>query len=380
MGAASKRGLSVAQSLLEGLGASPTAAAMASSALESAIDSPATLATGPEMLQPRAEEPAPQVRAVGSKRAVLWRADRIADAKRERMAVADLTRDWRRERLGTPEAGDALCELRHGIDELEHIEDDLKHGFVPQHSPGQLISPQHLLTSSVFNAKGRQVPREREVTFVFARTKDGDALYEGPELRQADGLVMMGLVNMVRDLRVGTLVEFDPGEMCRWLFQRYDGPTRVKLRETIQRLQKALLKYPTFSVHLVERFDYPKTGTWRVRLEPGIVRTFQQSMTIWLDLEMRRTLPEGLTTWLLGYVESQSQLIPMSIESLKSLSGSETKSMKAFRVVLARSLNSLVAAKVVECGWRVHQGRLHWRKSHRTPLGKSVPAAALPLA
>jgi len=308
-----------------------------------------------------------------SNRSEVWRVQRLDAAARARRLVDELAKDWRRERAGTPEASDAFQELRHGLDEAQHIDDDVKDGWVPQHSPLQLISPQHLLMSSVFSAKGRQVPREREVRIVFAHTTQGDAVYEGPELRQADSLVMMGLVNMVRDLRVGTLIEFDPAEMCRWLFRRYDGPNRLKLRESIQRLQKALLKYPAFSVHLVERFDYPSAGPWQVRLEPGIVSMFQQSLTIWLDFETRLALPEGLTTWLLGYVESQTKLIPTPLERLQELCGSETKDLKSFRGVLARSLNCLVAADVVDCGWHFKQNRLHWRKSRAVVNPHSRP-------
>lgn len=362
MGAPQGSALAVARSLLEGLGdAGPgTSAAVSPAPVASApADDTSASAATPAF----DTEDSPRVQPVmSSNRSEVWRVQRLDAATRARRLVDELAKDWRRERAGTPESREAFLELRDGLDEAQHIDDDVKDSWVPQHSPLQLISPQHLLMSSVFSAKGRQVPREREARIVFARTSQGDAVYEGPELRQGDGLVMMGLVNMVRDLRVGTLVEFDPAQMCSWLFRRYDGPNRLKLRDSIQRLQKALLKYPAFSVHLVERFDYPSHGSWRVRLEPSIVRLFQQSLTIWLDLKTRQALPEGLTTWLLGYVESQTNLIPTSLEHLRGLSGSETKDIKSFRVVLTRSLNCLVAAKVVDCDWRFRADRVHWRK------------------
>ena len=185
--------------------------------------------------------------------------------------------------------------------------------------------------------------------------------YVGPELRQSDGLVFLALVHMLRDVQVGTAVSLQPEAVCLALFGRYDGNSRRQLREHIQRLQQGLLIFETFSVQMCLRFDYPKTGRWTVALDRHITELFRLSPTTWFALRDRLSLPDGLATWLYAFVSSHTRLIPMKLERLRELCGSDAGE-KAFGNRLREALKLLAAHGVVDTGWSVGHGEVRWRK------------------
>ena len=257
--------------------------------------------------------------------------------------------------------------------DIDRLEDAYRDDFVPLHSAGQLISPQQLLMSRLFNVRGKATPREELVSFNLGAGSAKVATYRGPELRQLDGLVFMALINLARDIKVGTLVSFEPREICRWLYGYYDGDARTRLKESIYRMQHAVLKFTDFSVQLTQRFNYPKKGRWAVMMDPEIVALFGNSHLVWMDLEIRRTLPDGLTSWLFGYVESQSRLIPRRTWELQDMCGSEAKDDRSFQIMLRRALKALVAKGVLHEGWLIKDGMLHWLKA---PAGIRSPGEA----
>lgn len=73
----------------------------------------------------------------------------------------------------------------------------------------------------------RSATRKRECELTIAiDERDGPIVYSGPELRQEDGLIFMALVNSVRDIRLGSVAEFVPADLCRAVFNHYDGRAR----------------------------------------------------------------------------------------------------------------------------------------------------------
>lgn len=336
----------------------------------------ATRATQPEPTA-RAQLPAlrPQVCAA---------VEGFVPGKGTREGVLASKRAARRVRTGlqaeyraTPKADPERPEMLRWIEDARNTENQsgetLASEFVPMHSPGQLIGPQQLLMSRLFNVQPKTLPRAQDHTFEAISTQHGSFGYEGPELRQSDGLVFMALVNMVRDFKLGTLVSFDAAEMCQWLYGYYDGPGRTRLRQAIHRLQHALLIFNDFSVQLAMRFHFPARGRWTVMLDPAIVTMFRRSQVVWLDFELRKSLPDGLTTWLYAYVEGQTTLIPQRIELLREMCGSASSDNRTFNTTLTRALRKLVEVRVIEDGWAIDDGVLHWRKE----LNKPTPGAAL---
>jgi hypothetical protein len=172
----------------------------------------------------------------------------------------------------------------------------------------------------------------------------------------------MALLNLTRDMRLGDTVSFHAEEVCQNIFGRYDGPTRLLLQEHIKRLQRALIEFDRFSVQLCLRFDYAARGVWKVALDKDIVQLFRRSTEVWLDLPRRQSLPEGLSTWLYAFVESQTKLIPMSVEALRELCGSDAQA-ESFIRMFRLALKDLSAQHVIDEGWTLKKGLVHWRKA-----------------
>jgi len=246
--------------------------------------------------------------------------------------------------------------------EEERLEELLRSQFVPQHGGQQLISPRAFFVSPLFRVAGRQTPREPNIGLLLTAPTGGTVLrYTGPELRQSDGMVFMALLRLARDAQVETEVSFSAEEVCRDVFGRYDGSSRSLLREHVKRLQKGVVEFGTTSVQLCLRFDFPARGPWSVALDRDIVALFSQSAAVWVDRAVRKQLAEGLSSWLYGFVESQSRLIPIPVETLRALCGSDASSDSFVRLV-RRALHDLERAGVLDSNWVVSSRAVRWRK------------------
>ena len=253
-------------------------------------------------------------------------------------------------------------EIKHCTQNERSMEWRLQNDFVPQHSPSQFISPRAFFVSALFNAKNKAVSRQVRVELTFPHHCAGVPIrYEGPELRQSDARVFMALLNMLRDIRVNTLVNIDPAGVCVALFGRYDGNSRSLLRAHIQRLQQGFIVTDTFSVQICLGFEYPSQGAWSVALDRNIVQLFQVSPEVWLPMALRLELSDGLTSWLLTYIQSQTRLIPTKISALCELCGSDSE-LRAFTNNLRLALRTLAKKGVIDTGWSVRKGQVRWLK------------------
>lgn len=294
----------------------------------------------------------------------------------------DVSREARVAERASPEKQALFRQVQELLDEEQSLEALLKSQFLPMHGAQQFLSPRDFFVSPLFRVKSKAAPRERFIEFHLSSSAPGGAAirYAGPELRQNDGLVFLALVNMARDVRAGKPVSFSPEALCRALHGQYNGPVRARLRDTIQRLQQALLKFEHFSVQLCQRFDYPSHGQWTVAMDKNIVELFSRVPNVWLDISRRLSLPEGLSTWLYAFIESQTFLIPMKTSALRELCGSEAGD-KPFENKLREALKHLNAHQVIDDGWRLEKGVLHWRKASRRnrPPEEDSATAAEPL-
>lgn len=288
----------------------------------------------------------------------------LARLRSSRSDLAQLRKELRSENIGTVEHRN----LSYAVADAEAMKDALQERldtcFVPQHSPAQLASPRDMLTSSLFGVRARGAPRSENLVLTLVANSMGTLRYRGPELRQVDGLVFMLLVNMLRDVKVGAQAAFAPADVCELLLGGYSGQAREQLRQIILRLQQGVLEFPKHAVQLAQRFEFPDEGPWRVALDPDIVQLFSWSRQTWLELKTSLALPVGLATWLYGYVESQTVLIPAQVEALRTQCGSEATA-QAFEKQLRRALNELVAVNVLDAGWSVAGGTVRWMKARQ---------------
>lgn len=244
----------------------------------------------------------------------------------------------------------------------QDLERNLDGQFVPVHGQDQFLSPRVFFVSPLFSVRSKSVLREKHIELTLPAPQGRVPIrYVGPELRQSDGRVFLALLNMLRDVRVGTAVTIQPELVCKALFGRYDGASRKKLCAHIQRLQQGLMIFETFSVQLCLRFEYPKTGPWSVSLDPQIVQLFRVSPEVWLTVHNRLSLPEGLATWLYTYIASQTRLIPTKLTVLRELCGSEANE-KGFENRFRDAMHQLTERGIIDAGWSLKKGHVHWLK------------------
>ncbi len=283
-------------------------------------------------------------------------AKEIQDSLRQ-MDVTELrkTRDTEQKQL-------FYCSIRGHADAAYLLEEDLQQKFIPLHTAGQFIGPRIFFVSSLFSVRSTKDVRKLRIEIQLPVPDGASAIqYVGPELRQSDALVFLALLHMLRDFRTGISVSFQPEDVCKSLFGRYDGNARRQLREHIQRLQQGLLIFRTFSVQLCQTFEYPKTGAWSVALDRQIVEIFSLSKHVWFPLHERMSLPEGLTSWLFTFISSQTRLIPMQLATLRSLCGSQAND-KAFSNRTRDALKLLARLGTIDPGWSLKGGQVRWRK------------------
>ena len=245
--------------------------------------------------------------------------------------------------------------------EADFLETHLNLHFIPQHSPAQLLGSRALFVSPLFRVKSNATPRDKLLGLTLSGEASPQIDYVGPELRQSDGRIFLALLNLLRDIQTGTAVRFEPAAVCRAVLGRYDGASRKSLREHIERLADGLLIFEDHSVQLCRKFEHPKAGPWTISLDPNIVELFRASPAVWLKLEDRLLLPEGIATWLLTYIASQTRLIPTKLSTLRQLCGSDA-SEKAFANRFRDALRELVKRQIIDAGWSVKAGRIHWLK------------------
>jgi len=290
------------------------------------------------------------------------RVNRIRDVNSHRELVVDFVREARQAPKGSDEKAERWSEVRSLRSHIKHLENRLDDEFVHLHGPLQLIGSRELLASPIFNVRNPKSPRSMYVEITFTEPDRGNVKYQGPELRQDDGLVFMALLNIARDVRVGMVVGFSPQKVCEAVWGYYDGSSRARLRSIISRLQEGLLEFSTFRVQLIQRFDFPRTGLWSVGLDSDIVQLVTKKSVVWMDLHQRLSLSSGLTSWLYGYVRSQTTLIPTKVNRLRALCGSEG-ALDGFRHRLRAAMVVMAGAQIVDSGWSIDKhDMLHWRK------------------
>lgn len=290
------------------------------------------------------------------------RRSQIAEVASFRVQAKDLVREAHQAAKGSDEKSERWNEVHKLNWHIQFLEGKLANSFIHLHGPSEFLGTRELLTSPIFNIRNPKSPRSEQVEIILDGPDKEVVKYEGPELRQDDGQVFMALLNIARDVRVGKSVGFSPKLVCLSLWGYYDGSCRSRLNATISRLQCAILQFPTFRVQLVQRFDFPQRGLWSVSLDTDIVQLFTKKSVVWLDQSQRRSLKNGLSTWLYGYIRSQTTLRPTKVERLRVQCGSGG-ALDGFRESLKVAMGVMSGVQVVDIGWHIDKhDMLHWRK------------------
>jgi hypothetical protein len=188
--------------------------------------------------------------------------------------------------------------------------------------------PNELVRCAVFSARNRKERREvyrANAPLVVPIIGGGEMIYSGEELRQDDETVWMQLVHLSKETR-SEWVTFTPYSFLKAVGWPTNAPSYTRLLTSIRRLAGGVIEVYSsrfdkgISTRLIATFEYAKDqGTpWRVRVfnkDDQLLFLFE-SLYSRLDWQTRLTLPEGVCTWLHGFLSSHREPFSHKIETL----------------------------------------------------------------
>ena len=220
--------------------------------------------------------------------------------------------------------------------------------------------PNEILRSALFNARNRKNPRAMMKSEPVAVIGDGRISYRGEELRQDDETVWLQLVHLARQHVAGQLVEFTAYSFCKDIEWSINSKSYDRLRECLRRMQATGLDVYSkrlergVSLSMIPFFEYEDSETrkalprWRVRIAPELVELFGDNYFTRIEWTQRLQLPDGLATWLHGYLATHKVPHPIKIETIARGAGLTESDKPELRRLVKRALTNLVA-----CGFLV---------------------------
>lgn len=218
--------------------------------------------------------------------------------------------------------------------------------------------PNEILRSALFNARNRKTPRSMMKSEPVAVIGDGRISYRGEELRQDDETVWLQLVHLARQHVAGQLVEFTAYSFCKSVEWSINSKSYDRLRECLRRMQATGLDVYSkrlergVSLSMIPFFEYEDSETreslprWRVRIAPELVELFGDHYFTRIEWAQRLQLPDGLATWLHGYLATHRVPHPIKIETIARGAGLIETDKPELRRLIKRALTNLV-----KCGF-----------------------------
>ena len=220
--------------------------------------------------------------------------------------------------------------------------------------------PNEILRSALFNAKNRNAERAMLKSQPIAIIGEGRITYRGEELRQDDETVWLQLVHLARQHVAGQLVEFTAYSFCKEIGWPINKGSYERLKESLRRMQATGLDVSSkrlergVSMSMIPFFEYEDSETqkklprWRVRIAPELVVLFGENYFTRVEWAQRLKLPDGLATWLHGYLASHRVPHPIKVETIALGAGVNPNDKPELRRMIKRALKNLV-----ECGFLV---------------------------
>lgn len=214
--------------------------------------------------------------------------------------------------------------------------------------------PNEILRSALFSAKNRKIPRAMMKSELIALIGEGRISYRGEELRQDDETVWLQLVHLARQHVAGQLVEFTAYSFCKEIGWPINKNSYERLKECFRRMQATGLDISSkrlergVSLSMIPFFEYEDSETqkklprWRVRIAPELVDLFGENYFTRVEWAQRLKLPDGLATWLHGYLASHRVPHPIKIETIAHGSGVSSKDKAELRRMIKRALTNLM--------------------------------------
>ena len=209
--------------------------------------------------------------------------------------------------------------------------------------------PNGFLRSALFGAiaKGRRRFLEREQ---LAAVGGIEVSYTGQRLDQGDLDVYESVLHALRFQAMGKQCRVTGYALLKLMGKVDTGGNRDTLHRRLTRLRANAVqikqgRYTYIGGLVDEAFQDEETQEWVIVLNPRLRALFEPDQFTQVEWGVRQTLSgQPLAQWLHGFYASHAKPYPVKVETLHSLCGSETESMRHFREKLLKALDAVVAA------------------------------------
>jgi TrfA protein len=229
-------------------------------------------------------------------------------------------------------------------------------------------APNHLLRSALFPAIKSRLRRMLDKETIPS-LNGLDIKFTGKQLNQEDLEVWLQVLNLARNHPLGEICHTTAHGLLKALDRPTGNSQHKQLHDSMLRLQAHGLEVKAgrltyFGSLILSGVKDETTRQYVIRIEPRMAALFGQGWTQ-LDTAIRRKLrSKPLALWLQAHYATHAQPLPYSVELLRSLSGSQTKDIHAFRAALRRALRDLQATGAI-AGWEIDSGDLVY--VHKVP-------------
>ena len=171
--------------------------------------------------------------------------------------------------------------------------------------------------------------------------------FTGMQLDQSDLDVWEQALHLARMHPLGTRCEFSAHAFLKALGRGIGKAQHEWLKGVFARLAGAVAEIThqgfTYGGGLLKFYRDEITDRYRLELDPKIKALYDAGWTA-TDWKQRQWLKrKPLALWLHGFYASHAEPFPMKVETLRTLSGSQTKALYHFTASLKRALDDLKA-------------------------------------
>lgn len=227
--------------------------------------------------------------------------------------------------------------------------------------------PNGFLRSALFGAirKGRR-PLLNEVQ--LAAIEGVRLLYTGPRLDQGDLDTWESILHTLRAQNMGDECRTTSAALLRLMGLSDTGKNRKILEGKISRLNASAIKIRCGRyLYMGSLLDWAskdeETQEWVIILNPRLAALFAPDQYTLIQWSVRRALSgQPLAQWLYGFYSSHASPLPIKVETLYRLSGSEAGELKTFTQKLKKALEAVeraCAAAGDVFAWRIEDGLVY---------------------
>ncbi|WP_438393641.1 plasmid replication initiator TrfA [Caballeronia sp. DA-9] len=239
--------------------------------------------------------------------------------------------------------------------------------------------PNEIFRSALFNARNRSQKREylkRHEIYVIG---EGQVIYTGEELRQDDETVWLQLIQLAQLRPLGDTVQFTARSFLIAIGWPVKSQSYTRLRDCLTRMQATSLQVIAkrlggrdgddgsdagIAMSMIPVFEWcdPRTGTtlkqYKVQLAQQLIELYgAKGYFTRVEWKQRLDLPDGLATWLHGYLASHEAPFPIRLETIKAGAGLTTAKQKHLRGLVKVALDELKRVKFLK-DWSLGQDDL----------------------